>query len=202
MGVRAESARNHEGWIAPMSAEPAGNALADLAVRAAAGDEEAFEALLAATQRRVSALAYRLLGSREDARDATQEVYLRVHRSLKGFRPQEDLQGWLYRIALNVCRDHLRRRRPALPIEEHAEPSVNDDVEGRLLESQRGDLLRRALAALPPKERFAVVMRDLEGLPTVEVARALGSSAVTVRTQICSARKRLKALFAAEGRRA
>ena len=179
-----------------IAGEPVRDAVGALAVRAASGDGEAFDALLMATQRRVAALAFRFLGSREEARDATQEVYLRVYRSLKGFRPDQEFTGWLYRITTNVCRDHLKRRRSWLPLGEGSnEPALVDDIEGRAVDTERGALLRRALADLPPQERFALVLHDLEGRSTEEVARMLGIRAVTVRSQLCSARKRLRALF-------
>lgn len=177
------------------AAAPLGG-LSELAVRARGGDDEAFEALVQATQRRVSGLAWRLLGNAEDARDATQEVYLRVHRFLKGYRAGDEFHPWLYRIAVNVCRDQARRRRPTVPLaEEEADRAAPDDSERRAVDSQRSALLRRALATLPEKERFALVMRDLEGLATEDVARALGSTPTTVRSQISSARKRVRAFF-------
>jgi len=153
-----------------------------------------------ATQRRVASLAWRLLGNREDARDATQEVYLRVHRYLKSFRSGEDFHAWLYRIAVNVCHDQARRRGPAVPSERPEGALVAlapDDTEARAMETQRSVLLRTALATLPRKERFALVKRDLEGLETADVARALGSTPTTVRSQISSARKRIRTFFLA-----
>jgi RNA polymerase sigma-70 factor (ECF subfamily) len=176
--------------------------LAETIRAAQGGSEAAFEELMAATQRRVAALAYRLLGSREEARDATQEVYLRVYRFLPRFRPFEDVHAWLYRVTVNVCRDLRRRRRAATPLPEAdgAQPAalvVDGGAEESARAAQEATLLARALATLPEKERRAVVLRDLEGLQTADVARVLGSSPVTVRTQICSARKRLHAFLAA-----
>src|SRR5712691_12231926 len=97
------------------------SALSALVERAREGDGRAFDRLMIETQERVVGLAWRLLGSREDARDAAQEVYLRVYRHLGRFRAGEDFRGWLYRITVNVCRDAARRRR-RVPVTAAAAP--------------------------------------------------------------------------------
>ncbi|MCA1815070.1 MAG: sigma-70 family RNA polymerase sigma factor [Acidobacteria bacterium] len=183
-------------------AETRAERLSSLVARARTGDSQAFELLLLATEQRVVAVAWRLLGNREDARDAAQEVYLRVFKYLARFREGEDFQAWLYRIAVNVCRDVARKRRAGREeqIEDcetdarHAafENAREEDAEARALRAQRLALVRLALATLPEKERAALVLRDLEGLSTEEVARALGSRPVTVRSQVASARAKIK----------
>ena len=97
------------------------SALAALVERAREGDGRAFDRLMLETQERVMGLAWRLLGGREDARDAAQEVYLRVFRHLGRFRAGHDFHGWLYRITVNVCRDAARRRRRTPVVDGHAE---------------------------------------------------------------------------------
>src|SRR6266571_4902528 len=87
------------------------SALSALVEKAREGDGRAFDRLMLETQERVLGLAWRLLGSREDARDAAQEVYLRVFRYLGRFRAGHDVHAWIYRITVNVCRDAVRRRR-------------------------------------------------------------------------------------------
>lgn len=177
---------------------------ARLAARAGAGDAAAFEQLMIATERRVVATAWRMLGNREDARDAAQEVFLRMYKYLHRYRPEQDFHGWLYRITLNVCRDIARKRQqsagnsmPASPDtgrERDRPPDLSNRGEAEefaLLNQQRA-VLKRALQTLPEKERAALVLRDLEGLTTEEVARILRSRPVTVRSQISSARRKLK----------
>ena len=177
---------------------------APLVARARSGDARAFEQLMLATEHRVVSVAWRMLGNREDARDAAQEVYLRVFKHLARFREGEDFRGWLYRIAVNVCRDFARKRRAAgaeqldeteLDGEQGAFEISREggDAEGLALRAQRLALVRRALDSLPAKERAALVLRDLEGLSTEEVARVLGSRPVTVRSQVSSARAKVKA---------
>ena len=142
-------------------------------------------------------LAARLLGSRDDARDVAQEVFLRAFKYLHRADPQKALEPWLLRIAVNVCRDLVRRRvrrqntfvergagradsiGPAIPA-----PASNG--------SSNGSFLQRALDLLPEKERLAIVLRDIEGLSTADVAAILQSSETTVRSQVSRGRLRLK----------
>jgi RNA polymerase sigma-70 factor (ECF subfamily) len=175
-----------------------------LAIRARDGDDAAFDQLMASTQDRILSLAWRLLGNAEDARDAAQETYLRVYRHLGRYRPDHDFEAWLYRIAVNVCRDvHRRRGSGAVRSFEGetaagriAEPRSEADTEGRACQEERRRLVLQALAALPPRQRAALVLHDLEGKTSQQVARILGSRPGTVRSQLASARARLKRAFA------
>jgi RNA polymerase sigma-70 factor (ECF subfamily) len=185
----------------PADEENRADYLTILVTRARAGDSLAFERIMLATEQRVVSIAWRMLGNSEDARDAAQEVYLRVFKYLARFRTGEDFRGWLYRITINVCHDLARRKRSVMTTrlseidfgEEHAElEDPGTDPETRTLRQQQLTLVRRALHVLSTKERAALVLRDLEGLSTEEVARALGSRPVTVRSQVSSARAKIK----------
>jgi RNA polymerase sigma-70 factor (ECF subfamily) len=169
--------------------------------RAKAGDPTAFEELIDCYQRKVLSTAWRMLGNREDAHDAAQEVFLRVHKYLSGFRSDQDFAAWLYRIIVNVCRDHIRKRggrHQFASFESEREAGTlealtsDEDVEANAIKSQQRAMIAEALDTLSTKERAAIVLRDLEGLSTEEVARVLGSSQTTVRTQISSARAKIK----------
>ena len=168
--------------------------------RALAGDLTAFDQIIMSHQRRVISTAWRLLGNEDDARDAAQEVFLRVYKHLKTFDLAQDFSGWLYRIVINVCRDQARKRgQRGMTTSFEAEyetgnlnPVSGDDTEANAMLAQERAIIARALASLSEKERAALVLRDLEGLPTEEVARILGSSQTTVRSQICSARAKIK----------
>lgn len=153
-------------------------------IRAAkADDSRAFENIMIATERRVATLAWRILGDAEEVKEALQETFLRLFRHLGRYDEERDFFGWLYRIAVNVCRDlDKRRRRTFFGILEQTTPPPT---------GLRIDLAR-AIEALPPKERMAVILHDVEQLPTDEVAAILGSSPATVRVQISKARAKLR----------
>ena len=191
----------------PADAGATQTGLALLIARARTGDAAAFEELMICTQHKVVATAWRMLGNREDARDAAQEVYLRVFKYLARYDAAQDFHGWLYRITLNVCRDAARKRRTTdegsdwFSAPEHARARAAQtkthadactEVEAQTLLGQQRALVSQALASLPEKERAALVLRDLEGLATEEVARILRSRPVTVRSQISSARTKIK----------
>ena len=183
--------------------EESADYFAVLVARARAGDELAFERIMLATELRVVSIAWRMLGNRDDAREATQDVYLRVFRYLSRFRAGEDFRAWLYRITVNVCHDFSRKRRLTAAerfddIDVNLEGASSDaarraaDPESLALHEQQLALIRCALQSLPAKERAALVLRDLEGFSTEEVAQALGSRPVTVRSQVSTARAKIK----------
>jgi RNA polymerase sigma-70 factor (ECF subfamily) len=158
-----------------------------LPIRVAADSRPDFEALMAAHQQRVLRTAYRLLGRMEDAQDAAQEVFLRLLRNLD--RLDGDPAAWLYRVTVNVCNDQFRRKLVVVEAPERVDPQPRAD---RLIEmDERKALLMAGLAQLAERERAAVVLRDIEGLSTREVAVILGVEEVTVRSQICGARMKL-----------
>ncbi len=160
-------------------------------VRAArAGDLAAFERLVATYERRVYATALRLLGSLEDAQDAAQETFVRLYRNLSRI-DEARVQAWLYRVTVNVCRDIGRERARMAELPENQPAPVADPLQD-LSDAQRRRLMQAALRRLNEKERATVVLRDLEGLPTREVARILGSTEVTVRSRLSDARRKLK----------
>ena len=171
-----------------------------LLTRAASGDATAFEQIVVRHERRVLTLSWRLLGVMEDAQDAAQEVFLRTFKYLHRFDVQKPFEPWLIRMTVNVCRDlgKARRQRAAMLLEQtdavaHVEPRDpgNDPHEELRLEQQR-QMLNKVLDELPEKERMAVVLRDIEGMSTAETAQALGSSEATVRSQISSARLKIR----------
>jgi RNA polymerase sigma-70 factor, ECF subfamily len=157
-------------------------------VRIDAARRETLEKWMADHQQLVLRTAYRLLGDLEEARDAAQEVFLRLLKH--GGRIQRDPQAWLYRVTLNVCHDRHRRRKPSTELEaEPVDPGRNP--EQALAFDERKRLLIEGLATLPERERAALVLRDIEGLPTREVARILGVEEVTIRSQVSAARLKL-----------
>jgi RNA polymerase sigma-70 factor (ECF subfamily) len=179
----------------------------DPAIQAAeSGGPEAFETLMRRHERLVLATALRLLGNMEDARDASQDVFLRLYRNLGKLRDCHNLAGWLYRVTVNVCHDIRRRYPEEAPVEAHADlASPAADPQQTATRNERQKVLEMSLRMLTAKERAALVLRDLEGLPAAEVAEILGASQATVRSQILQARIKIKGFvegyFQRRGRR-
>ncbi len=177
-------------WVSRL--EPEEPEITILVERAIAGDIPAFERLILRYERRVLTLAWRLLGSAEDAEDASQEVLVRLHRYLHRFEDGREFAPWLYRMTVNVCRDLLRKRPAKISLDAVPDVAVNDRPDQRLGEQEMRRMLLAGLERLTAGERAAVVLRDIEGLSTGEVAEALQTSQVTVRSHICRARLKLK----------
>ena len=176
--------------------------LTRLIERAASGDTAAFEQIMIHSQQKVMAMTWRILGNEADARDASQEVFLRVYKYLGRFKQDQDFFAWLYGITVNVCRDLARKRQHhserfmslADGADERAFAVVaeQENAEEIFQHTQERELIARAMATLPHKERASIVLRDVEGLATDEVARIMKSSSTTVRSQISSARKKIR----------
>jgi RNA polymerase sigma-70 factor (ECF subfamily) len=151
-----------------------------------------FEQLVQQHQQMVQRVAYRLLGRLEDAQDAAQEVFLRLFRSWG--RIGTDPRAWLYRVTVNVCNDHYRRKRVVVGIDSLGGRAAEDpapDPESVLSGAERKRLVMEGLETLSGRERAAIVLRDIEGLSTAEVASMLGVEEVTVRSYAASARLKL-----------
>ena len=176
-----------------LNAEDAGQS-AGLLARARAGELEAFDQVMRLHEKQVLVTALRLLGNMEDAQDAAQETFLRLYKNLSRLPDIQEIRSWLYRVTVNICNDvHRQRRRSRTePLSGPDPVSSQPDPELAWVHQERGRLVEMALKTLPEKERAAVVLRDVQGLSTREVAGILGSSEVTVRSQICVARVKLK----------
>jgi RNA polymerase sigma-70 factor, ECF subfamily len=158
-------------------------------------DERALEILLARHESRVFGIAFRILGNRADALDATQDVFLTVFRKAGSFRGQAAFTTWLYRLTTNACHDIGRRKaRSPIPMEVlpgAANPAAVDPV-GRLVVEQ-------ALRALPEDQRVAVVMRDLYDLTYQQIAESTRVPVGTVKSRIARGRQSLGGLIDGSG---
>lgn len=173
------------------------DALADLVTAAQDGDQTAFERLVAATYTDTYTLAFRLTGDEEDARDVTQETYLRAYRGLRRFRGDAQFSTWLYRITANCASTHLGRRKRHRHDELHEELGLADerpaaDPELQLELGTLRDRLQVALRDLPPKLRAVVVLRDVYDLPHEAIAAELGISESAAKVRLHRARKKLR----------
>lgn len=161
--------------------------------KAKRGDAAAFELIVLQHERMVLRTAQRLLLDGEAAKDAAQDVFLRLHRNLARFREDKELVPWLYRMTVNICLDERRRARPAVSIDQAPEPcDLALDPEQAVRAAEERALLTEALRQLPARERAAIVLRDLEGRSTAETADILGSSEGTVRSQISTGRVKIR----------
>ena len=175
----------------------------DLALveRCRQGDLAAFEAIYRAHARRLYSVAHRIVGNPADAEDLLQDIFLAAHRKLDGFRGDAALGTWLYRLATNLCLDHVRSRaaRAGQKTSALEDGGALPDPGSRQLADRavaRLDL-ERALLELPDGCRAAFVLHDVEGLEHREVAEILGIAEGTSKSQVHKARLRLRALLGA-----
>lgn len=153
----------------------------------------AFEDIVRARETQLLRVGYRMLGNWADAEDVAQEAFVRLHRHGLGFANDAALGAWLYRVAVNLCMDRLRAARPAAELDGLA--STQRSAEASVAAEQDKQRLMAAMAQLPERERAAVVLREIEELSTAEVAEILGSTEVTVRSQVSKAIGKLRDLL-------
>jgi RNA polymerase sigma-70 factor, ECF subfamily len=177
---------------------------AALIQRCAAGDDLACAELVAAHQRMVYTLALHLLGDRDEALDLSQEVFLRVFRTLSSFRAQSALRTWIYRIVINQARNRQRwwrrrHRNEQVSLDEHlrqfGEPESKGEVlPDRLLASKEtASRIWQALDRLPFDQRTALILREVDGLRYEEIAFSLNIAVGTVKSRLTRARQALRA---------
>lgn len=169
----------------------------DLVQRSADGDLDAFTRLVESRRERVFWIAFHLVGERELARDVTQEVFLRLFRVIRRFRKGGHFDAWLYRITVHLGLDALRkerRHRQSAPLE--AAENLPDSALPPPLEGLEAQETRRVFALLSEslgrKQKAAFVLREIEGLPTSQVAEILETTESTVRNHILHARRTLR----------
>jgi RNA polymerase sigma-70 factor (ECF subfamily) len=165
----------------------------ELVAKSISGDNESFNELILRWERPIYALAYRTIGREEDARDVCQETFLRAFRALPGFRGQAKFSSWLYRIALNLCRDWMRRERRApivqapddvdlMDLAAATEPS--EAIEDLVARKDMTRVVERAMALLPDDQRTAIVLKEYHGLTFQEIADLMGCPLSTVKTRL------------------
>jgi RNA polymerase sigma-70 factor (ECF subfamily) len=165
----------------------------ELVARSQGGDVDSFNQLILRWERPIYALAYRVIGREEEARDVCQEAFLRAFRALPGFKGQAKFSSWLYRITLNLCRDWMRRQKRA-PVSQ-----MPDDTDAMELAAQAGpvesieDLVARrqltaaveeAMTLLPEEQRTAIILKEYHGMTFQEIADLQGCPLSTVKTRL------------------
>jgi RNA polymerase sigma-70 factor (ECF subfamily) len=205
-GARGDSGRGR----VPSASDATGEDEARLVERLAARDERAFNALVRAYERRVFALVLRMLGNRAEAEDLAQEVFVQVFKAVGSFRGESKLSTWIYRIAINLCKnrskylrvrhagdqDQLEAVQERVPMGEVGRANVaqverpDDMMAGKQVER----IVQRAILELEPTFRECLVLRDVEDLSYEEIGQITGLPEGTVKSRIHRARAQLKEL--------
>ena len=179
----------------------------ELVARSMGGDLDSFNQLVLRWERPIYALAYRVIGREEDARDVCQETFLRAFRALKGFKGQAKFSSWLYRITLNLCRDWIRRerRQPIAQapegvdlIELASEATPSESIEELVARREIGRAVARVMAELPDEQRTAIILKEY-GLTFQEIADLLDCPLSTVKTRLYQGLTVLRKQLAREG---
>jgi RNA polymerase sigma-70 factor (ECF subfamily) len=165
----------------------------ELVTRARGGDLDSFNQLILRWERPIYALAFRVIGREEDARDVCQETFLRAFRALPGFKGQAKFSSWVYRIALNLCRDWIRRQRRApvqqMPedtdaLELASETGPAESIEDLVARRELSAVVETAMALLPEEQRTAIILKEYHGMTFQEIADLQGCPLSTVKTRL------------------
>ena len=171
--------------------------------RAAQKDEQAFEQLMLLHQKAVYNICYRMAGNAEDALDLSQEVFLKLWRTLEQYQFDAAFSTWLYRMTQNACIDFLRRQKR----QQHASLTVSDDEaagkelsvpdpaplpEDRVIFNEKQEAIRTAMNALPPDFREILELRVVRNRPYEQIAQIMGLPVGTVKSRLARARLQLK----------
>jgi RNA polymerase sigma-70 factor (ECF subfamily) len=164
------------------------------------GQREAFDVIVERHRRTVYQVCYRFVNNHEDASDLSQEAFVRAWRGLKNFRGQAALSTWLYRIAVNACLNKVSGKKAETePIESDGfEDTRLEDAGDRLVRGERAAAVRKAIAALPEKQRATLILRTYHEMSHQEIADVLGSSVGAVKANFFHALGNLKKILGSE----
>jgi len=179
-----------QGWVEPME-----DISLDVIRKAASGDADAFEVVFRKYADYVFNIALRATHHHEDAQEITQDVFVAVHHNLGRFRFESGFKTWIYRIAVNMTINYLKRESKHRDVVEYDDTlgasSVRPEVYGRADQEHRENLIQKLLDALTPEQRVCVILRNIEGLTYEEISRELGVNLNTVRSRLKRAREKL-----------
>ncbi|MDH5491159.1 MAG: sigma-70 family RNA polymerase sigma factor [Myxococcales bacterium] len=166
------------------------------------GDAEAFRAIVHRHHRGLFSLCVRMVGNRHDAEDLLQLAFTKAYAKLSTYDPTYRLSTWLYRIALNACRDHLksprRRERPSAEVPEHwLARHPEEEADSRMIRAERVQQLRHAIDRLPESYREIVLLKDIQELSYQEIHEATGTPITALKIRAVRARAQLRVLVEA-----
>ncbi len=161
------------------------------------GSGEAYEKLVSDYKARIFSVSMGMLGNREDAQDATQEVFIRIFRSIRSFKGDSALSTWIFRITKNVCIDTLRKNKAVFEdeIPETLADTSLPTPEEALVLSQKRELVKKCINELPLNYKTVLLLREYEGMSYSEIAETLEISEGTVKSRISRAREYLLKLL-------
>lgn len=172
--------------------------------RCCTGDAAAFEALISSYQKKVYNIAYRMLGNIDDASEIAQEVFIKIFRSIRQFKGEAAFSTWVYKIAVNMCLDELRKRKKsrsvyideAVRLEdgevEKQIPGEMPSPEEMTEKNELRGIVENAIKLLDEKHRCVVVLRDIQGMSYEEIAQILNCPLGTIKSRINRARAALR----------
>ncbi|MDI3533885.1 MAG: polymerase sigma-70 factor, subfamily [Thermosediminibacterales bacterium] len=175
------------------------------------GNLQAFSKLVKLYEKKVFNIAYRMLGDYEEAGDVSQEVFLRIYKSIESFKGNSSLATWIYRVTTNMCIDQLRRKKgkQIYSLDEPIEtdygklypeaPDASDTPEEQVLKKDVQKLIKKSLEKLPEEQRIVIVLRDIQGFSYNDIAEITGCSLGTVKSRINRGRKALKDIIESDG---
>lgn len=174
---------------------------ASLASAAAAGNREAFDVLVERHRRTVYQVCYRFVNNHEDASDLAQDTFVRAWRGLRNFKGHSALSTWLYRIAVNVCLNRVSAKVPQIEPLESTDRFEDVRIEGAphaMIRAERAVAVRKAIAALPAKQRATLILRTYHDMSHQQIADLLGSSVGAVKANFFHALANLKKILGSE----
>jgi len=172
-----------------------------LVERLKGGDDTAFGELLERYRRKAISMAYHMVGNLEDAEDISQEAFVLVYTKVKGFRGESSFRTWFYKVIVNLCRSHNRRRRllKMLTLGSEGKSQGSSEIEMSQteagMEDEKGELKRaigEAIHSLPARQREVFVMKHLQGMKIHEIAMSLNCAEGTVKAHLFRAVKELQ----------
>jgi len=161
------------------------------------GERSAFDIIVVRHRRQVYQLCYRFVSNHEDASDLAQDVFVRAFKGLQTFKGDASLATWLYRVAVNACLNRVASKKPAsAPLEEavHVDARAASPLD-EVLRAERSDVVRRAIAMLPPKQRATLMLRVYQDCSNEEIAVALGTTVGAVKANFFHALGNLRRLL-------
>jgi RNA polymerase sigma-70 factor, ECF subfamily len=166
-----------------------------LMIAVSSGDMEAFEQVVVRYQRLAWRMAYRYIGNYSDAEEITQEAFLRILDLAKTYRPSAKFSTYLYKVLVNLCLDHYRKKRPQLAGEFPVDQEYAETPDLNLQVQERNQAIQLAIDSLPARQRLAVILRYYENLSYEQIAAAMDTSVKATERLLACARKKLEKLL-------